>query len=187
MMGPARWLADHAAAVAASGPPAVGTWWVLRDGRGWVLVGGVVALAGLGGLVLHLLPGVRAHLRDWWASVRRERWYRGRWERAMQWAGMADAGAPELVAHRFGGVHLERDMDVLTVRMPAGVQLELWREQATQVAAALGLRWVHVVPVPDQDRVVQVYGSRFLQPATARHGGSVTRAAGMAPAPVGTE
>lgn len=139
-----RWLAAHTA-VACALALAVLTWWAVD--RGWwpwlMLATGMVCL-GLGG-VMELQPRWWRKVATVWASQRRLRWYRSRWEMTMVGAGLTLADdLPTLMGHRFGGADGEQDLDVLQVRTIPGQTITDWRHVAPRLAAAWGRTRVRV-------------------------------------------
>jgi len=170
LWGLLRWLAAHGV-----GTLTIlglwGLWWLVRHGAGlW--------LAMAAGVVL-LTMGVAMEAQwTWWrktvaavASFRRLRAYERQWDTAMVGAGLTRGDdLPTLMAHRFGGVLGERDLDVLHVKMLPGQLVSDWRAQSVRLAAALGLQRLRCHAVPGVPGDVQLYGRRFgLSPAARRN------------------
>lgn len=133
-----RWLAAHPGVLGYLTVLGVIAWAVRDDWWPWLLLACGLALIGAG-VGMELQAAWWQKLSGAWASHRRLRWYRKRWEPAMIGAGLTlGDDLPLLVSHRFGGLHGERDLDVLTVQTVPGQVLEDWRAVSPRLAAAWG-------------------------------------------------
>jgi hypothetical protein len=155
-----RWLFAHLTVLAGLLIVA-GTWYVVAAEL-WLVLAlatGCVLLAGGGWLELHRVHSW-AQLRQELASLRRLRWYRQRWDEAVDGAGLVRAGVPPVLeAHRYGGTVTgqERDLDVLTVRLAPGQLPGDWRQVASRLASTWAATGLRAHPVPGRSDLVELY------------------------------
>jgi hypothetical protein len=155
-----RWLAGHWWL-----PGAVGfigwTAWLI-DGDSWWLLAlpvGIILLALGGWAELHQVRSWR-ELRAAVTELRRLVWYRRRWERAVDGAGLVRGGElPVLVGVRLGGQRGVDPpyLDVLLVQLATGQLLSDWREAGPRLAGSWNRRTVRAHPVSGRTDQVELY------------------------------